>query len=360
MSKKVMNFYGWAVTIYKRGMDTASYAEEVLRNFFHGFFMKTNILVTGAGGFIGHHMVKYLKKKGYFVRGCDIKHPSFEPTSADEFFILDLREKNNAIIAVKGMDYIYHFAANLGGIGFLDTARVEVQRDNVLMTIYVLEAMRKEKVQRLFFPSSACVYPKYKQNKKELVVLKESDVYPADPENEYGWEKLFSERLCMNYSLDYGIEVRIARFQNIFGPLDVWEGGREKSIAALCKKIAMAKDNGSIEIWGTGEQKRSYCYIDDCVEGVHRLMMSDVSEPLNIGALQSFSINDIADMLISISGKHVQKKFDLSKPQGVLQRSSDNTRIKQLLHWEPSYPMNEALKDTYDWVHDQVRKTYEG
>lgn len=316
--------------------------------------MNERILVTGAGGFIGHHMVKYLKKKGFVVRGCDIKHPAFEPSLADEFLLLDLRDKQNAMTAVKDMDHVYHFAANLGGVGFLDAAKVEVQRDNILINMSMLEAAKDQKIKRFFFPSSACVYPKYIQNKPDSVPLKEEDAYPADCENEYGWEKLFSERLCMNYMLDYGIAIRIARFQNIFGPLDTYEGGREKSIAAISRKIALASEDDAIEIWGTGQQRRSYCYINDCVEGVYRLMNSEISDPLNIGPSESHSIHEIADTLISISGKRLRIQFDATKPQGVLQRSADTTRTKQLLHWEPSYSFRDGLQETYTWILNQV------
>lgn len=316
--------------------------------------MKDKVLVTGAGGFIGHHMVKYLKNKGFWVRGIDIKKPTYEDTKANEFFILDLRNKENTLKATKGADIVFNFAANMGGIGFIETVHAEVMHDNVLISTNMLEASRKNKIKRFFFSSSACIYPRYLQKGTKNQGLKESDAYPADPDNEYGWEKLFTERLCYDYYQDWGLETRVARFHNIYGPLGTWQGGREKSPAAICRKIALARDGDTIEVWGDGKQGRSYCYIGDCVEGVFRLTMSDIREPLNIGSDRLVSINQLIDIVSKIAGKKVKKKYDLSKPQGVRGRNSDNTLLKKKLKWEPKISLEEGLKETYFWIKSEI------
>ena len=315
-------------------------------------------LVAGAGGFIGHHMVKYLKKKNWQVRGVDIKKNEYDKTATDQFFKLDLREKKNCIKAVNNVDYIFNFAANMGGIGFIDKTKASVQKDNVLINTHLLDAAKNKKIKRYFFASSACVYPTYKQTSPKNLGLKEKDAYPADCDNEYGWEKLFSERLCQNYFTDFGLETRIARFHNVYGPYGVWQGGREKSPAALCRKIAMVKDGGTIEIWGDGRQTRSYMYVDDCVEGVYRLTMSNIHEPINIGSNELVSINQLVDMIAKIANKKIKKKYDLSKPQGVRGRNSDNRLIKKLLNWQPSIPLEQGLKIIYDWIEKQVKKHF--
>ncbi len=316
--------------------------------------MHKKALVTGAGGFIGHHMVKYLKDKGYFVRGVDIKKPEYEKTSADEFLQLDLREKKNTDTAVNNMDIVFNFAANMGGIGFIETVHAEIMHDNVLINTHMLESAREEKIKRYFYSSSACIYPRYKQEQEENTGLKESDAYPADPDNEYGWEKLFTERLCEDYYQDYGLEVRVARFHNIFGPLGTWQGGREKSPAALCRKIALVEDGGTIDVWGDGQQGRSYCFVKDCVEGVYRLTMSDYRHPLNIGSDRLVSINELIDIIGNIANKKVKKKYDLSKPQGVRGRNSDNTLLKKTLDWTPPTSLEEGLAETYAWIKGQI------
>ncbi len=318
--------------------------------------MKQKVLVTGAGGFIGHHMVNYLKKKGYWVRGVDVKKPEFEKTSADEFLMLDLREKKNTLVTTKNINDVYNFAANMGGIGFIETVHAEVMRDNILINTHMLESSLVNRVKRFFFSSSACIYPIYRQRNKKNKGLKESDAYPADPDNEYGWEKIFTERMCQAYYKDFGLETRIARFHNVYGPLGTWQGGKEKSPAALCRKIAVAKNGDAIEVWGDGKQGRSYCFIDDCVEGVYRLMMSDIHEPINVGSDRIVSINELIDIVAKIAGKNIKKKYDLSKPQGVRGRNSDNTLIKKLLKWEPSIPLEEGLKTTYFWIESQIKK----
>ena len=318
--------------------------------------MKGKVLIAGAGGFIGHHMVSYLKAKKYWVRGVDIKKPEFEPSRADEFLRLDLREWQSTLKATKGISHVYNFAANMGGIGFIETVHAEIMRDNILINTHLLEASRKNKVKKYFFASSACIYPRYLQKAKKNPGLKESDAYPADPDNEYGWEKLFSERLCSSFYQDYGLETRIARFHNIYGPLGTWQGGREKSPAALCRKIALAKDGGTIDVWGDGKQGRSYCYVKDCVEGVYRLMMSDIRFPINIGSDHLVSINRLIEIISSIAKKDLQKKYDLSKPQGVRGRNSDNALIRKVLKWEPSIPLEVGLKETYEWIDSQIKQ----
>ncbi len=314
------------------------------------------ILVAGAGGFIGGHLVKYLAKKGYWVRGVDLKYPEFRKTEADDFQILDLRIAKNCLKAAKGVDEVFQLAANMGGIEYITDVKTEVMRDNVLINVNMLEAARKHKVSRYFFSSSACVYATYKQKEAYNRGLKEEDAYPADPDNEYGWEKLFTERLCRNYYSDYGLDVRIARFHNIYGPYGTYDGGREKSPAALCRKTAAAESGGKIEIWGDGKQARSYCYIDDCLIGVDRLMHSGHRDPVNIGSDRLITIDGLADIIIKISGKKLAKSYNKSKPQGVRGRNSDNTLVKKALKWEPKIGLEEGLKVTYRWIESELRK----
>jgi len=317
---------------------------------------QTRVLVTGAGGFIGHHLVKFLVKKGFIVRGVDIKKPEFEETAADEFLLLDLRNKDNTLKATKDIDHVYNLAANMGGIGYLEMVRAQVMSDNILINANMLESSKKNKVKMFFFSSSACIYPIYKQLDEVNIGLKEAEAYPAQPENEYGWEKLFAERLCMSYKADFGMETRIARFHNIYGPLGTWDGGREKSPAALCRKIAQARDGEEIEVWGDGNQSRSYCYIDDCVEGIYRLMMSSVDKPLNIGSDRLVTINQLIEIISKIAGKRIVKKYDTTKPQGVRGRNSDNTITKYMLDWEPSISLEKGLEQLYHWIELQIKE----
>jgi nucleoside-diphosphate-sugar epimerase len=313
------------------------------------------ILVTGAGGFIGHHLTSYLVRKGHWVRGVDIKRPEYEPTEAQELQLLDLRYEDNCFKAAEGVDEIYNLAANMGGIGFISTCKAEIMHDNVLINIHMLEAARRAKVSRYLYTSSACIYPGYLQNTPDVKPLREEDAYPADPEDGYGWEKLFSERQCRHYTEEFGLETRVVRFHNIFGPLGTYDGGREKSPAAICRKVALADDGDTIEVWGDGMQTRSYCYVDDTVEGLYRIMASNHREPLNLGQDRMISINELVDIVAVIADKKISKEYDLTKPQGVRGRNSDNTRLRAALGWEPEISLEEGLRRTYAWIHSQVR-----
>jgi len=323
--------------------------------------MSKNVLVTGAGGFIGHHLVNRLKALGYRVRGVDLDHPRFAPTDADEFSILDLRHADDALEATHGVDEVYALAADMGGMGYLSANHARVLHDNALIDLNTLEAARIEGVRRYFYASSACVYPEFRQADTAVVPLREEDVYPAQPQDAYGWEKLIAERLALDYGNDYGIEVRIARFHNIYGPLGTWDGGREKAPAALCRKVAHAKLTGakSIEIWGDGEQTRSFCYIDDCVEGIHALMRSEWREPLNIGRDRLVTINELADIVMGIAGVSLEKNH-VPGPQGVRGRNSDNSRLREVLGWTPGIPLEDGLRRTYEWIEGELQSQMQG
>ncbi len=312
-------------------------------------------VVTGAGGFIGHHLVRAHKADGYWVRGVDIKHPEYEPTPADEFALLDLRRWPKCQEALQGAGgaEVYNLAANMGGIGFIEHNKAVIMHDNVLINTHMLEAAREAKVARYLYTSSACIYPIYKQQDPNVTPLREEDAYPADPEDGYGWEKLFSERQCRHYWEDYKVETRVARFHNIFGPLGSYDGGREKSPAAICRKVAQAADGGEVEVWGDGTQTRSYCYVDDCVEGVRRLMRSSHRDPLNIGQERLISINELVDIVAAAAGKRVRKRH-VPGALGVRGRTSDNTRLRAVLGWEPTVSLEEGLRRTYQWIAEQL------
>ncbi len=314
------------------------------------------VLVTGAGGFIGHHLVNYLVARGYWVRGVDLKQPEYEPTKAHEFDLLDLRRWDSCLRATEHVEEAYNLAANMGGIGFIESHKAEIMRDNVLINIHMLEAARQNKVTRYLYTSSACVYPGYRQASADVTPLKEEDSYPADPEDGYGWEKLFSERQCRHYYEDYGLETRVVRFHNIYGPFGTYDGGREKSPAAICRKVALVEDGGEIEVWGDGNQTRSYCYIDDCVDGILRLMRSHYREPLNLGSDRLVTVNQLVDMVASVAGKRIRRCHDLSKPQGVRGRNSDNSRLRTVLCWEPQTTLEEGLRRTYGWIRSMLEQ----
>ena len=316
------------------------------------------VLVTGAGGFIGHHLVTYLKERGYWVRGVDIKTPEFSDTDADEFEVLDLRRWANCLEATRGVDQVYALAADMGGMGFISAHHSEILHNNILINTHSIEAARTHGVSRYLYTSSACIYPEYRQLETNVEPLKEEDAYPAQPQDAYGWEKLVTEILCMHYRDDYGMETRTVRFHNIFGPLGTWEGGREKAPAAMCRKVAVAKLTGNpeIEIWGDGEQTRSFCYIDDCVEGIYRLMQSDFSDPINLGQDRLISINALVDMVAEIAGVEVVKQH-VPGPQGVRGRNSDNDLLRKVLGWEPEISLEAGMERTYRWIEEQVAET---
>jgi len=319
--------------------------------------MRAKVLVTGAGGFIGHHLVNYLKDRDYWVRGVDIKSPEYENTAADEFELLDLRRWPNCLQAVRGVDQVYNLAANMGGIGFIETHKAEIVHDSTLISMHMLEAARLGEVEKYLYTSSACIYPGYKQKTPDVDPLKEEDAYPADAEDGYGWEKLYTERACRHYHEDYGLNTHTVRFHNIFGPKGSYDGGREKSPAAICRKIALAAQDDIIDVWGDGNQTRSYCYIDDCVEGIYRLMQSDHHDPINLGQDRMISINQLVDMVARIASKNIGRRHDLTKPQGVRGRNSDNTRLREVLQWEPRISLEEGLERTYRWIYDQLVRT---
>lgn len=316
---------------------------------------QSRVLVTGAGGFIGSHLVTYLKSKEYWVRGVDLKLPEFGMTDADEFELLDLRRWENCLQSTENIDEVYALAADMGGMGFISCHHAQILYNNSLINLHTLEAARENGVSRYLYTSSACIYPEHLQEDTNVTPLKEQDAYPAFPQDAYGWEKLISERLCMHYMEDYGIETRTVRFHNIFGEKGTWDGGREKAPAALSRKIAVAKLTGDheIEIWGDGEQTRSFCYIDDCVEGIYRLMRSDFSEPLNLGQDRMISINQLADIIADAAGVTITKKH-IKGPQGVRGRNSDNTKLREILGWEPQVSLENGLAATYAWIEKEV------
>jgi GDP-D-mannose 3', 5'-epimerase len=318
---------------------------------------KSRILVTGAGGFIGHHLVKRLKAEGNWVRGADIKLPEYEPSAADEFEVLDLRKYENCLLATRGgVDQVYNLAADMGGIGYITAYLADISRNNILINVHMLEASRQNAIKRFLFSSSACVYAQNKQKSADVTPLREEDAYPAEPEPGYGWEKLFAEEMCNYYRHDYGFQTYSVRFHNVYGPLGTYEGGKEKAPAAISRKVALAHDGGEIEIWGDGEQTRSFMYVDDCIEGLVRLMASNHHDALNLGTDRLVTINELVDLVSGIADKHLVKRHDPSKPQGVRGRNSDNTRLNQVLGWQPGISVEQGLDVTYKWIEGELRK----
>jgi GDP-D-mannose 3', 5'-epimerase len=317
--------------------------------------MQKTALVGGAGGFIGGHLVQRLRQEGYWVRGVDIKQHEYAVSAANEFIVADLTDPVVARAAVQGVSEVYQLAADMGGAGYIFTGEHDaaVMYNSATINLNIAEAARNAGVKKIFYSSSACMYPEYNQRDPQNPKCSEDSAYPAAPDSEYGWEKLFSERLYLAYQRNYGIEVHVARFHNIFGPLGTWCGGKEKAPAAMCRKIAEAETGGEIEIWGDGEQTRSFLYVDECVEGVLRLMNSDFSGPVNIGSEEMVTINQLAAMVMDIAGKPLRIKH-IPGPLGVRGRNSDNALIQQKLGWAPSNSLRSGMEKTWAWISQQV------
>lgn len=313
-------------------------------------------LVTGAGGFIGHHLVGSLKSKGYYVIGVDKKNPEFEKTKADHFVLHDIRKVTRSYEDLfKGIDDVWALAADMGGMGFISKNHAMIMRDNITININTLEAARRAKVKRYLFTSSACIYPEHLQEKEAALPLAEHMAYPANPQDGYGWEKLYTEKLCQYYHREHGIDMRIVRFHNIYGPLGTWQGGREKAPAALCRKVAQAvkEKKDYIEIWGDGKQTRSFCYIDDCIKGLGLLMESGYREPVNLGRDEMVSIDELADIVMKAAGVSLEK-IHVEGPQGVRGRNSDNSLFKKVIGWCPEIDLAVGISKTYRWIKEQV------
>jgi nucleoside-diphosphate-sugar epimerase len=314
--------------------------------------------VNGAGGFIGSHLVKRLKSEGFWVRGADLKRPEYSATAADDFVVGDLRDPEVVAEVTNGIEDVYQLAADMGGAGYIFTGEHDaaVMHNSALINLNTLQIGVEAGVKRFFYSSSACIYPEFNQMDPDNPVCTESSAYPAGPDSEYGWEKLFSERLYLSYMRNYGVQVRIARFHNIFGPDGTWDGGKEKAPAALCRKVAQAPEGGEIEIWGDGKQTRSFLYVDECVEGVRRLMESDFTGPVNIGSEEMVTINQLAELVMDVAGKELSIHH-IKGPLGVRGRNSDNKLIFEKLGWRPNRPLREGLQKTYAWVANQVEMT---
>jgi nucleoside-diphosphate-sugar epimerase len=323
--------------------------------------MKKTALVLGAGGFIGNHLVNYLKEAGYWVRGADIKLNEYQETKADDFILGDLTNHTNADTALKlqdnaSFDEVYQLAADMGGAGYIFSGAndANVMHNSATINLNVANLSVKYKVKKIFYSSSACIYPEHNQLDPSNPNCEESSAYPANPDSEYGWEKLFSERLYFAYNRNYNLDVRVARFHNVFGPLGSWNNGKEKSPAAICRKVAEAPDGGEIEIWGDGEQTRSFLYIDECIEAVARLMKSNFLGPVNIGSNEMVTINRLADIACEVAGKSVTKKH-IPGPLGVRGRNSDNNLIKEKLCWTPNTRLKDGIAKTYNWIAEQLK-----
>ncbi|MEU8053875.1 NAD-dependent epimerase/dehydratase family protein [Micromonospora haikouensis] len=316
--------------------------------------MTRRALVTGAGGFIGGHLVTYLQAQGWWVRGADLRLPEFRATTADDFVVGDLRDPEVCRRACDGVSEVYALAADMGGMGFISKDPATILRNNALINLHTVEAARLAGAQRYFLASSACIYPEYAQTTPDVRPLREDDAFPAGPQDSYGWEKLMAERLCVYYAEQYGLDVRIARYHNVYGPYGTWDGGREKAPAALCRKVAEAPPGGEVEIWGDGRQTRSFCYVDDCVEGTYRLMRSDHAEPVNIGSDRLVTIDELAALVMTAAGRDDLRLRHVAGPQGVRGRNSDNTLVRQVLGWAPRIPLEEGLAVTYRWIAGEV------
>ena len=314
------------------------------------------ILVTGAGGFIGHHLVKRLKSEGHWVRGVDLRRPEYEASPADEFLLADLRHFESCVRSADGTDDIYHLAADMGGIGYIATNHASLTRNNTLIDTHMPEAARVCRAARYLYTSSACVYPSFLQGDEEVTPLREGDAVPADPEKGYGWEKLFAEQLATYYHEEYGLDVRIVRFHNIYGPLGAWDGGREKAPAAICRKVARAPDGGGIEVWGDGAQTRSFCYIDDCIEGLRRIMERGDARPINLGTDELVTVDALVDAVCEASDKRLVKHHELTRPQGVRGRNSDNTLLREVIGWQPETSLLDGIRVTYEWIAAEVAR----
>lgn len=318
--------------------------------------MQKTALVMGAGGFIGGHLVRRLKEEGFWVRGVDLKQNEFSANTADEFCLGDLREQSfTRSVIDRNFTEVYQLAADMGGAGYIFTGEhdADIMHNSATINLNVLDACHKVGVGRIFYSSSACIYPAYNQTDPDNPQCSEASAYPAEPDSEYGWEKLFSERLYLAYMRNFGMQCRVARYHNIFGPEGTWNGGKEKAPAALCRKIASVGTGGSIEVWGDGQQTRSFLYIDECIEGTLRLMRSDFAGPVNIGSDEMISINDLARLIAEISGKSLRIE-NIKGPQGVRGRNSENTLIRDMIGWAPSRSLEDGLKKTYAWIDQQV------
>ncbi len=315
------------------------------------------ILVCGGGGFIGTHLVEKLKEQGHYVIAADLHHPLYSETAADEFYVMDLREQENVRkLITNDIDEIYQLAADMGGAGYIFTGEhdADIMHNSCQINLNVLDSMVKAGVKRVFYSSSACMYPSHNQEDPDNPLLEEDSAYPANPDSEYGWEKLFSERLYMTYAKNYGITSRIARFHNIFGPRGSWNNGKEKAPAALCRKVAMCEDGGIIDVWGPGNQTRSFLYIDECVEGMQKIMASDYDKPLNLGSTRMISINQLVFLIAKLNGKNVSIR-NIDGPRGVMGRNSDNKLIKETIGWTPDEDLESGLVKTYSWISEQIQ-----
>jgi GDP-D-mannose 3',5'-epimerase len=316
-----------------------------------------SILVCGAGGFIGTYLVESLKAQGHHVVGVDLKYPLYSETLADQFYILDLRDqlKVKYLFNSHKFDEVYQLAADMGGAGyiFIGDNDADIMHNSATINLNILDAMREHGTKKVFYSSSACMYPSHNQEDPDNPLLSEESAYPANPDSEYGWEKLFSERLFLTYARCYGIDARIARFHNIFGPKGSWNNGKEKSPAALCRKVAMAEDNGTVEVWGPGNQTRSFLFIDECIEGIHRIMESDCKVPVNLGSTRMISINNLVLLIAKLTNKNIVIK-NVDGPRGVMGRNSDNKLIKQTINWAPDEDLESGLIKTYNWINEQI------